>query len=81
MHGRADYWRAEGSRGRPGSLYVEFSVPTSSLGPTNQGWANIVGRNAAEGRLMAKKGGCSADAERDRYSVCCNESEVIHGFE
>uniref|UniRef100_UPI004056E2B7 hypothetical protein n=1 Tax=Chitiniphilus eburneus TaxID=2571148 RepID=UPI004056E2B7 len=56
-------------------------MPTSSLGPTNQGWANIVGRNAAEGRLMAKKGGCSADAERDRYSVCCNESEVIHGFE
>ncbi|KRA66169.1 hypothetical protein ASD79_02490 [Caulobacter sp. Root655] len=39
-----------------GSLYVEFSVPSSTLKPTSNGWAKIVGPNSLEGRLAARRG-------------------------
>lgn len=38
------------------SLYVEFTVPTSSLRATSEGWAKIIGPNSLEGRLAARKG-------------------------
>ncbi len=43
---------------KPGSIYVEFEVPTSSLKVTNntEGWAKILGPNTIEGRLARKKG-------------------------
>ncbi|MGM0715516.1 MAG: RHS repeat-associated core domain-containing protein, partial [Bacillota bacterium] len=47
---------AFGKQAKPGSIYVEFDVPTSSLKQTNEGWAKIVGPNSLEGRLAAKKG-------------------------
>ncbi len=40
----------------PGSVYVEFDVPGSSVKPTQPGWGKIVGSNSLEGRLAAKKG-------------------------
>lgn len=40
----------------PGSLYVEFDVPTSSLKSTQQGWAKILGPHTLEARLAAGKG-------------------------
>jgi hypothetical protein len=47
---------AFGKQAKPGSIYVEFDVPSSSLKPTNEGWSKIVGPNSLEGRLEAKKG-------------------------
>lgn len=47
---------AFGKQAKPGSIYVEFDVPSSSLKPTNEGWAKIIGPNSIEGRLVAKKG-------------------------
>jgi hypothetical protein len=44
------------NQAKPGSVYVEFQVPTSSLKATNEGWAKIVGPNSLEGRLAARKG-------------------------
>jgi hypothetical protein len=44
------------SQAKPGSLYVEFNVPTSSLTSTSDGWAKIVGPNSLEGRLAERKG-------------------------
>lgn len=43
---------------KPGSLYVEFSVPGSSLKVTNEnlGWYKIIGPNSLEGRYAAYKG-------------------------
>ena len=40
----------------PGSLYVEFDVPRSSIKPTRQGWAKILGPHTLEARLAAMKG-------------------------
>ena len=40
----------------PGSRYVEFDVPTSSLRSTGNGWASINGPNSVAGRLAAAKG-------------------------
>jgi hypothetical protein len=40
----------------PGSVYVEFDVPVSSVKPTQAGWAKVVGPNSVEARLAAKKG-------------------------
>lgn len=40
----------------PGSLYVEFDVPRSSLKPTQQGWAKILGPSTLEARLATAKG-------------------------
>ena len=39
-----------------GSVYAEFSVPASSLKPTSEGWAKVLGPNSLEGRLAARKG-------------------------
>jgi RHS repeat-associated protein len=47
---------AFGKQAKPGSMYVEFDVPTSSLKQTNDGWASIVGPNSLQGRYAAKKG-------------------------
>lgn len=44
------------SQAKPGSLYVEFNVPTSSLKATNEGWSTVMGPNSLEGRLAARKG-------------------------
>ncbi|OHX36482.1 hypothetical protein BJL95_07505 [Methylomonas sp. LWB] len=44
------------NQAKPGSMYVEFNVPTSSLKATNEGWAKIIGPNSLEGRLAARKG-------------------------
>ena len=41
---------------KPGSRYVEFDVPASSLKQTNQGWAKVIGPNSLEGRQAAIKG-------------------------
>ena len=40
----------------PGSSYVEFDVPRSSIKPTQQGWAKILGPSTLEARLAAAKG-------------------------
>ena len=47
---------AFGKQAKPGQVYVEFDVPTTSLKQTNKGWAKILGPNTLEGRLAAKKG-------------------------
>ncbi len=47
---------AFGKQAKPGSIYVEFDVPSSLLKPTNEGWSKIVGPNSLEGRLATKKG-------------------------
>ncbi|GIO67642.1 hypothetical protein J21TS3_24630 [Paenibacillus cookii] len=47
---------AFGKQAKPGSVYAEFDVPLSSLKPTNEGWAKIIGPNSLEGRLAVKKG-------------------------
>uniref|UniRef100_UPI002017D470 TreTu family toxin n=1 Tax=Chitinivorax sp. B TaxID=2502235 RepID=UPI002017D470 len=44
------------SQAKPGSVYIEFNVPTSSLKATNEGWAKVIGPNSLEGRLAARKG-------------------------
>ncbi|NDP59174.1 MAG: hypothetical protein GZ090_07445 [Oxalobacteraceae bacterium] len=44
------------NQARPGSVYVEFNVPTSSLKETSQGWSKIIGPNSLEGRLALRKG-------------------------
>ncbi|MET3441516.1 RHS repeat-associated protein [Variovorax paradoxus] len=44
------------NQARPGSLYAEFGVPSSSLKPTNEGWSKIIGPNSLEGRLAQRKG-------------------------
>jgi RHS repeat-associated protein len=40
----------------PGSLYVEFNVPNSSLKTTGTGWAKVIGPNSLEGRFAARQG-------------------------
>ena len=40
----------------PGSIYVEFDVPTQSLKSTGTGWAKIVGPNSFEGRHYIELG-------------------------
>lgn len=40
----------------PGSLYIEFDVPRSSIRPTRQGWAKILGPHTLEARLALAKG-------------------------
>lgn len=47
---------AFGKQAKPGQIYVEFDVPTSTLKQTNTGWAKILGPNTVEARLAAKKG-------------------------
>ncbi len=44
------------NQAKPGSLYAEFGVPSSSLKPTNDGWSKIIGPNSLEGRLAQRKG-------------------------
>ena len=44
------------NQAKPGSLYVEFNVPTSSLKATNEGWSKVIGPNSLEGRLAARQG-------------------------
>lgn len=43
---------------KPGSTYVEFTIPSSSLKITNpaEGWGKILGPNSMEGRLALRKG-------------------------
>ena len=41
---------------KPGSIYVEFDVPTSSLSQTKDIWAKILGPNTPEARLRQMKG-------------------------
>ena len=41
---------------KPGAIYVEFDVPTSSLKQTKDVWAKILGPNTPEARLMKRKG-------------------------
>ncbi|WP_157926284.1 RHS repeat domain-containing protein [Tenacibaculum maritimum] len=47
---------AFGKQAKNGTKYVEFDVPKSTLVPTNDGWAKIIGPNSLEGRLAKKKG-------------------------
>ncbi len=47
---------AFGKQAKPGSFYVEFDVPTSSLKQTQEGWAKVLGPNTVEARLAAHKG-------------------------
>ena len=47
---------AFGKQAKPGSIYVEFDVPSTSIKPTSNGWAKITGPNSLEGRLALKKG-------------------------
>ncbi|PIF92992.1 RHS repeat-associated protein [Acidovorax sp. 62] len=44
------------NQAKPGSVYVEFNVPSSSLRATNEGWSKIIGPNSLEGRLAGRKG-------------------------
>jgi hypothetical protein len=44
------------NQAKPGSLYIEFDVPTSSLKATNYGWSKVIGPNSLEGRLADRKG-------------------------
>ena len=41
---------------KPGSIYVEFDVPTTSLSQTKDIWAKILGPNTPEARLRQRKG-------------------------
>ncbi len=43
---------------KPGSTYVEFTIPSSSLKITNpaEGWGKILGPSSMEGRLALRKG-------------------------
>ena len=41
---------------KPGSLYVEYDVPASSVKNAGSGWGRIPGPNSIEGRLAASKG-------------------------
>lgn len=36
---------AFGKQAKPGTIYVEFDIPTNSLKLTNEGWSKIVGPN------------------------------------
>ncbi len=47
---------AFGKQAKPGTMYVEFDVPESSLIKTNDGWAKIVGPDSLKGRLAKRKG-------------------------
>ena len=47
---------AFGKQAKPGSIYVEFDVPSTSIKPTSNGWSKIIGPNSLEGRLALKKG-------------------------
>uniref|UniRef100_UPI002106034F RHS repeat-associated core domain-containing protein n=1 Tax=Saccharomonospora sp. NB11 TaxID=1642298 RepID=UPI002106034F len=48
---------AFGREAKPGSIYVEFDVPHSSLYPAGKpGWAQIPGPNSMYGRLAKKRG-------------------------
>ncbi|SHI25091.1 hypothetical protein SAMN02745823_03900, partial [Sporobacter termitidis DSM 10068] len=47
---------AFGKQAKPGSVYVEFDVPSTSIKPTSNGWSKIIGPNSLEGRLALKKG-------------------------
>lgn len=42
---------------KPGSVYIEFDVPSACLKQTSHGWAKIIGPHSIEGRLAARKGG------------------------
>jgi RHS repeat-associated protein len=45
------------SQAKPGTRYVEFDVPRSSLAPASkEGWAQIPGPNSLLGRLAARRG-------------------------
>lgn len=44
------------AQAKPGSLYVKFDVPASSIKPTQLGWAKILGPNTLEGRLALRAG-------------------------
>src|SRR5471032_3480699 len=41
---------------KPGSVYIEFDVPSACLKQTGRGWAKIIGPQSIEGRLAARKG-------------------------
>jgi len=47
---------AFGRQAKPGSIYVEFDIPSASIKSTSNGWAKIIGPNSLEGRLALKKG-------------------------
>jgi hypothetical protein len=47
---------AFGRQASPGSIYVEFDVPTSALKSTQEGWARIIGPNTIDARLLQKQG-------------------------
>jgi len=40
---------------KPGSVYIEFDVPSTCLKQTGRGWAKIIGPHSIEGRLAARK--------------------------
>jgi hypothetical protein len=44
------------NQAKPGSLYIEFNVPASSLKTTNEGWSKVIGPNSLEGRLAVRNG-------------------------
>jgi hypothetical protein len=44
------------NQARPGSMYVEFDVPATSVVPTQEGWAKILGPNSLQGRNAARRG-------------------------
>lgn len=44
------------SQAKPGSLYVEFDVPSASVRATQEGWGKILGPNTVEARLAIKQG-------------------------
>lgn len=41
---------------KPGSLYIEFDIPSTSLKATNEGWSKIIGPNTLDARLATRKG-------------------------
>ncbi len=47
---------AYGAQAAPGSYYVQFNVPSSSLRLTSNGWASINGPNSLVGRYAARNG-------------------------
>lgn len=43
------------NQAKPGSMYVEFNVQTSSLKATNEGWAKIIGSTHLKGGSRPEK--------------------------
>lgn len=41
---------------KPGSIYVEFDVPASSVKQLQEGWGRIIGPSTLESRLAARRG-------------------------